>query len=158
MKVDRGDSMGSKKSKKKQAKRQKYIKKKQEQNIPLSKKVVIMIEKTFRYICMALYVILCMYSFGLFYSFEITPNIIESSLVFILVVIELVLFVIFFHKVWPSYESKRDRKRKKRKNLHPIQAHQVDLVIIVATIVAAQVMVEEIAEVVETKLVFQKND
>lgn len=115
MKVDRGDSMGSKKSKKKQAKRQKYIKKKQEQNIPLSKKVVIMIEKTFRYICMALYVILCMYSFGLFYSFEITPNIIESSLVFILVVIELVLFVIFFHKVWPSYESKRDRKRKKRK-------------------------------------------
>ena len=30
MKVDRGDSMGSKKSKKKQAKRQKYIKKKQE--------------------------------------------------------------------------------------------------------------------------------
>ena len=52
MKVDRGDSMGSKKSKKKQAKRQKYIKKKQEQNIPLSKKVVIMIEKTFRYICM----------------------------------------------------------------------------------------------------------
>lgn len=64
---------------------------------------------------MALYVILCMYSFGLFYSFEITPNIIESSLVFILVVIELVLFVIFFHKVWPSYESKRDRKRKKRK-------------------------------------------
>lgn len=115
MKVDRGDSMGSKKSKKKQAKRQKYIKKKQEQNIPLSKKVFIMIEKTFRYICMALYVILCMYSFGLFYSFEITPNIIESSLVFILVVIELVLFVIFFHKVWPSYESKRDRKRKKRK-------------------------------------------
>lgn len=115
MKVDRGDSMGSKKSKKKQAKRQKYIKKKQEQNIPLSKKVVIMIEKTFRYICMALYVILCMYSFGLFYSFEITPNIIESSLVFILVVIELVIFVIFFHKVWPSYESKRDRKRKKRK-------------------------------------------
>lgn len=158
MEVDRGDSMGSKKSKKKQAKRQKYIKKKQEQNIPLSKKVVIMIEKTFRYICMALYVILCMYSFGLFYSFEITPNIIESSLVFILVVIELVLFVIFFQKVWPSYESKRDRKRKKRKNLHPIQAHQVDLVIIVATIVAAQVMVEEIAEVVETKLVFQKND
>lgn len=115
MKVDRGDSMGSKNRKKKQAKRQKYIKKKQEQNIPLSKKVVIMIEKTFRYICMALYVILCMYSFGLFYSFEITPNIIESSLVFILVVIELVLFVIFFHKVWPSYESKRNRKRKKRK-------------------------------------------
>lgn len=43
-------------------------------------------------------------------------------------------------------------------NLHPIQAHQVDSVTTVATIVAAQVMVEEIAEVVETKLVFQKND
>lgn len=82
MKVKRGDWVGSKKRKKKQAKRQKYIKKKQEQNIhiPISKKVVLMIEKTFRYICMALYVILCMYSFGVFYSFEITPNIIESIL------------------------------------------------------------------------------
>ncbi|AJH21928.1 hypothetical protein S3E15_04251 [Bacillus mycoides] len=107
--------MGSKKRKQKQAKRQKYIKKKQEQNIPFSQKVVIMIEKTFRYICMALYVILCMYSFGVFYSFEITPNIIESILVFILVAIELVLFVIFFDTVWPSHESKSDRKRKKRK-------------------------------------------
>ncbi len=115
MKVKRGDSMGSKKRKQKQAKRQKYIKKKQEQNIPFSQKVVIMIEKTFRYICMALYVILCMYSFGVFYSFEITPNIIESILVFILVAIELVLFVIFFDTVWPSHESKSDRKRKKRK-------------------------------------------
>ncbi|AIW82945.1 hypothetical protein bwei_0272 [Bacillus mycoides] len=49
-------------------------------------------------------------------------------------------------------------KEKREKNLHPIQAHQADLVITVATIVAVQVMVEEIAEVVETKLVFQKND
>ena len=106
--------MGSKKRKQKQAKRQKYIKKKQEQNIPFSQKVVIMIEKTFRYICMALYVILCMYSFGVFYSFEITPNIIESILVFILVAIELVLFVIFFDTVWPSHESKKDRKRSKK--------------------------------------------
>ncbi|EEM87557.1 hypothetical protein bthur0012_44770 [Bacillus thuringiensis serovar pulsiensis BGSC 4CC1] len=112
----KGDSMGSKKRKQKQAKRQKYIKKKQEQNIPFSQKVVIIIEKTFRYICMALYVILCMYSFGVFYSFEITPNIIESILVFILVAIELVLFGILFDTVWPSHESKRDRKRKKRKN------------------------------------------
>lgn len=108
--------MGSKKRKQKQAKRQKYIKKKQEQNIPFSQKVVIIIEKTFRYICMALYVILCMYSFGVFYSLEITPNIIESILVFILVAIELVLFGILFDTVWPSHESKRDRKRKKRKN------------------------------------------
>ncbi|PGL83518.1 hypothetical protein CN926_09310 [Bacillus thuringiensis] len=106
--------MGSKKRKQKQAKRQKYIKKKQEQNIPFSQKVVITIEKSFRYICMALYVILCMYSFGVFYSFEITPNIIESILVFILVAIELVLFVIFFDKVWPSHESKKDRKRSKK--------------------------------------------
>ncbi|EOO30456.1 hypothetical protein ICM_03897 [Bacillus cereus BAG1X2-3] len=55
--------MGSKKRKQKQVKRQKYIKKKQAQNIPFSQKVVIMIEKTFRYICMALYVILCVLQF-----------------------------------------------------------------------------------------------
>ncbi|BCD25508.1 hypothetical protein BC30090_4405 [Bacillus cereus] len=109
--------MGSKKRKKKQAKRQKYIKKKQEQNIhiPISKKVVLMIEKTFRYICMVLYVILCMYSFGVFYSFEITPNIIESILEFLLVAIELVLFFILFDTVWPSHESKKDKQRKMSK-------------------------------------------
>lgn len=111
----RGDWMGSKKRKQKQAKRQKYIKKKQEQNIPLSKKVVLMIEKTFRYICMALYVILCMYSFGVFYSLEITPNIIESILEFLLVAIQLVLFFILFDTVWPSHESKKDKKRKRNK-------------------------------------------
>lgn len=154
----RGDWMGSKKRKQKQAKRQKYIKKKQEQNIPLSKKVVLMIEKTFRYICMALYVILCMYSFGVFYSLEITPNIIESILEFLLVAIQLVLFFILFDTVWPSHESKKDKKRKRNKNLHPLQVHQADLVTIVAVIVVAQVIVEEIAEVVETKLFFQKND
>ncbi|HDX9611951.1 TPA: hypothetical protein ROY01_003022 [Bacillus toyonensis] len=107
--------MGRKNKKEKQAKRQKYIKKKQEQNIPTSKKIVIMIEKTFRYVCMVLYVILCMGSFGVLYSFGITPNIIESISEVILAVIELVLFVIFFDTVWPSHESKRDRKRKKRK-------------------------------------------
>lgn len=141
--------MGSKKRKQKQAKRQKYIKKKQEQNIPFSQKVVITIEKSFRYICMALYVILCMYSFGVFYSFEITPNIIESILVFILVAIELVLFVIFFDTVWPSHESKKIEKEAK--NLHTLQAHQVDSVTTVVVIVVAQVMVE-------IKLIFQKND
>ena len=94
----RGDWMGSKKRKQKQAKRQKYIKKKQEQNIPLSKKVVLMIEKTFRYICMALYIILCLYSGGVFYSFDITPNIIENILGYILFAIELVLFFILFNK------------------------------------------------------------
>ena len=44
---------------------------------------------------MVLYVILCMYSFGVFYSFEITPNIIESILEFLLVAIELVLFLYY---------------------------------------------------------------
>ncbi|MGG3673342.1 hypothetical protein CN923_00535 [Bacillus cereus] len=108
--------MGSKnrKKKKKQARRQKYIKKKQEQNIPISKKVVIMIEKTFRYICMALYVILCLYSARVFYSFGITPNIIENVFGYILVAIELVLFFILFNKVWPSHESKKDRKRSEK--------------------------------------------
>ena len=117
-----------------------------------------MIEKTFRYICMVLYVILCMYSFGVFYSFEITPNIIESILEFLLVAIELVLFFILFDTVWPSHESKKDKQRKMSKNLHTLQAHQVDSVITVAMIVATQVMVEEIAEVVETKLISQKSD
>lgn len=137
MEVDRGDSMGSKKSKKKQAKRQKYIKKKQEQNIPLSKKVVIMIEKTFRYICMFLYVIFCVFLCGMVKNFGITSNVIEGIFGVTLVMVEGFLFFILFDKVWPSYESKRDRKRKKKKNLHPIQAHQVDSVTTVATIVAA---------------------
>ena len=53
--------MGSKKRKKKQVKRQEYMKRKQEQNIPFQK-VVLMIEKVFRYICMFLYVIfVCFY-------------------------------------------------------------------------------------------------
>lgn len=117
-----------------------------------------MIEKTFRYICMALYVILCLYSVRVFYSFGITPNIIENVFGYILVAIELVLFFILFNKVWPSHESKRDRKKQIEKNFHTLQAHQVDSEITVAMIVAAQVIVEEIAEVVETKLVFQKND
>ncbi|PEL66674.1 hypothetical protein [Bacillus wiedmannii] len=106
--------MGSKKRKKRQVKRQKYMKKKQEQNIPLSQKIVIMIEKTFRYICMALYVILCLYSARVFYSFGITLNIIENVFGYLLVAIELVLFFILFNKVWPSHESKKDRKRRKK--------------------------------------------
>ncbi|MGH0429042.1 hypothetical protein ACQVPL_07105 [Bacillus hominis] len=111
--------MGSKNRKKKQARRQKYIKKKQEQNIPISKKVVIMIKKTFRYICMALYVVLCVYSFELFYSLGITPNIIETILDFTLFTIELVLFFILFNKVRPSHESNKDKKRKRsRKSSH----------------------------------------
>lgn len=114
MKVDRGDLMGSKKSKKKQAKRQKYIKKKQEQNIPLSKKVVIMIEKTFRYICMFLYVIFCVFLCGMVKNFGITPNVIEGIFGVTLVMVEGFLFFILFDKVWPSHESKKDRKRRKK--------------------------------------------
>lgn len=114
MKVDRGDSMGSKNRKKKQAKRQKYIKKKQEQNIPLSKKVVIMIEKTFRYICMFLYVIFCVFLCGMVKNFGITPSVIEGIFGVTLVMVEGFLFFILFDKVWPSHESKKDRKRRKK--------------------------------------------
>ncbi|KIV69980.1 MULTISPECIES: hypothetical protein [Bacillus] len=106
--------MGSKKSKKKQAKRQKYIKKKQEENIPLSKKVVIMIEKTFRYICMFLYVIFCVFLCGMVKNFGITPNVIEGIFGVTLVMVEGFLFFILFDKVWPSHESKKDRKRRKK--------------------------------------------
>ncbi|PEI81365.1 hypothetical protein CN572_03005 [Bacillus wiedmannii] len=107
--------MGSKKRKKKQAKRQKYIKKKQEQNIPLSKKIVIMIEKTFRYICMFLYVIFCVFLCGMVNNLGITPNVIEGIFGVILVMVEGFLFFILFDKVWPSYESKNDKQRKMRK-------------------------------------------
>ncbi|MFB5251146.1 hypothetical protein EXW62_21995 [Bacillus mycoides] len=107
--------MGRKSRKRKQVRKQKYIKKKQEQNIPISKKIAIIIGRTFRYICMAIYVILCAYSFEVFYSFGITPNIIESILDVILFTIELVLFFILFGRVWPSHESNEDKKRKKRK-------------------------------------------
>lgn len=49
------------------------------------------------------------------------------------------------------------KKYKKEKEIRLImQAHQVDSVTTVATIVVAQVIVEEIAEVVETKLVFRR--
>ncbi|MGX5538559.1 hypothetical protein COC45_11580 [Bacillus cereus] len=106
--------MGSKNRKKKQAKRQKYIKKKQEQNIPLSKKVVIMIEKTFRYICMFLYVIFCVFLCGMVNNLGITPNVIEGIFGVILVMVEGFLFFILFDKVWPSHESKKDRKRRKK--------------------------------------------
>ncbi len=89
--------MGEQKEEEKTGKETKvYKEQKGTEHTFFHKKVVITIEKTFRYICMALYVILCMYSFGVFYSFGITPNIIESILEFILVVIELALFVILF--------------------------------------------------------------
>ena len=50
------------KEEEKASKETKVHKEKQEQNIPFSQKVVITIEKTFRYICMFLYVIfVCFY-------------------------------------------------------------------------------------------------
>ena len=102
---------GEQKRKQKQAKRQKYIKKKQEQNIPLSKSSPYD-RKTFRYICMALYVILCMYSFGVFYSLEITPNIIESILEFLLVAIQLVLFLYYLIQYGLVMKVRKIRKEK----------------------------------------------
>ncbi|PDY79892.1 hypothetical protein [Bacillus cereus] len=106
--------MGSKKRKKKQVKRQKYMKRKQEQNIPFSKKVVLMIEKVFRYICMFLYVIFCVFLCGMVKCLGITPNVIESIFGVMLVMVEGILFFILFDKVWPSHESKKDRKRSKK--------------------------------------------
>ncbi|MHA4041943.1 hypothetical protein [Bacillus cereus] len=106
--------MGSKKRKKKQVKRQKYMKRKQEQNIPFSKKVVLMIEKVFRYICMFLYVIFCVFLCGMVKCLGITPNAIESIFGVMLVMVEGILFFILFDKVWPSHESKKDRKRSKK--------------------------------------------
>ncbi|AHX20620.1 hypothetical protein [Bacillus bombysepticus] len=106
--------MGSKKRKKKQVKRQEYMKKKQEQNIPFSKKVVLMIEKVFRYICMFLYVIFCVFLCGMVKSLGITPNVIEGIFGVMLVMVEGILFFILFDKVWPSHESKKDRKRSKK--------------------------------------------
>ena len=83
----------------------------------------------------------------------ITPNVIEGIFGVMLVMVEGILFFILFDKVWPSHESK---KIEKAKNLHTLQVHQVDSVTTVAMTVVAQVMVEEIAEVVEIKLVFRR--
>ncbi|KFN02726.1 hypothetical protein D0U04_15165 [Bacillus clarus] len=105
--------MGRKSRKRKQVRKQKYIKKKQEQNIPFSKKVSLIIGRTPRYIGMFMYVILCAYSFEVFYNLGITPNILESILDFIVFTIELILFFVLFGKVWPSNESTKDKKRKK---------------------------------------------
>ncbi|PFM67657.1 hypothetical protein [Bacillus cereus] len=106
--------MGSKKRKKNQVKRQKYMKRKQEQNIPFSKKVVLMIEKVFRYICMFLYMIFCVFLCGMVKCLGITPNVIEGIFGVMLVMVEGILFFILFDKVWPSHESKKDRKRSKK--------------------------------------------
>ncbi len=115
MKVERGDSMGRKSRKRKQARKTKIYKEKTGTEYTTLKENSIIIGRTFRYISMAIYVILCAYSFEVFYSFGITPNIIESILDVIIFTIELVLFFILFYKVWPSHESNKDKKRNKRK-------------------------------------------
>ena len=61
---------------------------------------------------MALYVILCMYSFGVFYSLEITPNIIESILEFLLVAIQLVLFLYYLIQYGLVMKVRKIRKEK----------------------------------------------
>ncbi|MDZ5605788.1 hypothetical protein U2I54_01325 [Bacillus pseudomycoides] len=107
--------MGRKSSKKKQIRRQKYIKKKQEQNIPFQKKLALRIEKIARYIIMILYVILSIYLLGIFYQLEITPEFLEDILQGIAFLIPIGMFFVLFDKVWPSRESKKDKKKKKKR-------------------------------------------
>lgn len=64
---------------------------------------------------MFLYVIFCLYLCGIFKSLGITPNVIESTLGVLLVMVEGILFFILFNKVWPSHESKKDKQRKMSK-------------------------------------------
>lgn len=105
--------MGSKNRKKKQAKRQKYIKKNRNRTY-LFQKSSHYDRKTFRYICMFLYVIFCVFLCGMVKNFGITPNVIEGIFGVTLVMVEGFLFFILFDKVWPSHESKKDRKRRKK--------------------------------------------
>ncbi|HEK9101950.1 hypothetical protein KFD70_11650 [Bacillus pfraonensis] len=107
--------MGRKSSKKKQIRRQKYIKKKQEQNIPFQKKLAIRIEGIARYISMVLYVILSMYLFGVCYQIEIRPEFLEDIFQWGAFLAPFVLFFVVFDTVWPSRESKKDKKRKQKK-------------------------------------------
>ncbi|MCI0763894.1 hypothetical protein [Bacillus sp. TL12] len=107
--------MGRKSRKKKQIKRQKYIKKKQEQNIPFQKKLALRIEEIARYISMVLYVILCMYLLGVFYQIEIRPEFLEDIFQGIAFFAPFGLFFVVFDKVWPSRESRKDKKRKQKK-------------------------------------------
>ncbi|MBC6975449.1 hypothetical protein H9I32_24680 [Bacillus sp. Xin] len=107
--------MGRKSRKKKQIKRQKYIKKKQEQNIPFKKKLALRIEEIARYISMVLYVILCMYLLGVFYQIEIRPEFLEDIFQGIAFFAPFGLFFVVFDKVWPSRESRKDKKRKQKK-------------------------------------------
>ncbi|MEN1935149.1 hypothetical protein AAIE21_05925 [Paenibacillus sp. 102] len=107
--------MGRKTNKKKQIRRQKYIKKKQEQNIPFQKKLALRIEEIARYISMILYVVLCMYLLGVFYQIEIRPEFLEDIFQGIAFLVLFGMFFVVFNTVWPSHESKKDKKRKQKK-------------------------------------------
>ncbi|PEB40578.1 hypothetical protein [Bacillus pseudomycoides] len=107
--------MGRKSSKKKQIRRQKYIKKKQETNISFQKKLVLSIEKIARYISMVIYVIVCFFVLGVFYQIEIRPEFLEDILQGIAFLVPFGMFFVVFDKVWPSRESEKDKKRKRKK-------------------------------------------
>lgn len=63
---------------------------------------------------MFLYVIFCVFLCGMVKNFGITSNVIEGIFGVILVMVEGILFFILFDKMWPSHESKKDRKRSKK--------------------------------------------
>ncbi|WP_459499127.1 hypothetical protein [Bacillus sp. C1] len=107
--------MGRKNRKKKQIRRQKYIKKKQEQNIPFQKKLVLRIEKIARYSSMILYVIVSIYLFGIFYQLEITPEFLEDILQWVAFFIPIGMFFVVFDTIWPSRESEKNKRRKSKK-------------------------------------------
>ncbi|PED07104.1 hypothetical protein [Bacillus pseudomycoides] len=107
--------MGRKSRKKKQIKQQKYIKKKQEQNISFEKKLALSIEKIARYISMIIYVIVCMFLLGGFYQLEITPEFLEETLGVIALMVAVGMFFVLFDKAWPSREIEKDKKRKQKR-------------------------------------------
>lgn len=77
--------------------------------------------------------------------------------VFVLIIffmVAILVHVLVFGTLLSTNKNGGEKVQKRKEVRLIMQAHQADLVITVATIVAAQVMVEEIAEVVETKLVF----
>ncbi|MFE7375008.1 hypothetical protein ACFU6E_09910 [Bacillus cereus] len=80
--------------------------------------------------------------------------------VFVLIIflmVAILVHVLVFGTLLSTNKNGGEKGQRKEIRLI-IQAHQVDSVTTVAVIVVAQVMVEEIAEVVEIKLIFQKND
>lgn len=120
--------MGRKSRKKKQIKQQKYIKKKQEQNISFEKKLALRIEKIARYISMIIYVIVCMFLLGGFYQLEITPEFLEETLGVIALMVAVGMFLCCLIQYGQAVKVKKIRKESRKGNallIPPI--HQVDL-------------------------------